>query len=90
MAMLGMDVDQVGQSASQITNQSSQLQTLISQLTSTVNNLSSIWVGTDATQFVGTTWPTHKSNLDKCKADLDQLVTQLRQEIDQQTQTSAS
>jgi len=90
MALIGMDVDQVSQSANQINSQSGQLQTLITQLTSTVNNLSSIWVGTDATTFVSTTWPTHKSNLDKCKADLDTLVTQLKQEIQQQTQTSAS
>jgi len=90
MAMLGMDVDQADGAVSKINSQSGQLQTLISQLNSTVTGLSSFWTGSDATQFVGTVWPSHKSNLDKVKADLDQLSSDLKKEIEQQRQTSAS
>jgi len=90
MAMLGMDVDQVTATASHVTSLSSQLQTLITQLNTQVHNLSGIWTGTDSTQFVNTTWPANKTNLDKCKADLDTLVSQLKKEITQQQTASQS
>ena len=90
MAMLGMDVDQVTGTANQVNSLSGQLQALIGQLNGQINGLSSVWQGTDATTFVGQIWPSHKSNLEKCKAALDELVSDLKREIEQQRQTSAT
>ena len=90
MAMVGMDVEQVQSSLTQITSLTGQLQDTIAGLNKQVTGLSSIWQGADATKFVGTIWPQDKSNLDKCKADLDTLASELKKEIDQQNQASGS
>jgi len=85
-----MDVDQVTASANKVNNMAGQLQTLIGQLNAQVVNLRGIWTGSDSNAFVDQTWPAHKSNLDRCKSDLDGLVSDLKKEIQQQITTSQS
>ena len=89
MALSGMDVQAVSDSANQLNSMSGQLQALIGQLDSKVNGLTSIWMGADSSAFVGA-WPDYKTNLDKCKSGLDDLVTTLRKEIQQQTDASTT
>ena len=90
MAMQGMDVDQAEATAKQITTLKGTIETTINSLNTQVTGLSQIWKGADATKFVGTTWPTHKSALTRCKMDLEALIAALRKDIADQRATSSS
>ena len=88
MAQLGADVDQLDDMSNKFRNAGEQLQSLINQLGGTVN--SAWWQGTDADNFRGQWEGEFKGQLNNVCTALFQTGDHVKQQADQQRQTSGA
>jgi hypothetical protein len=63
MTRLGMDVDSVERVGHGLQADADALAALTTKVDAAVRRLTGVWDGRDSTEFVGTWWPQHKSNL---------------------------
>jgi uncharacterized protein YukE len=91
MAFIGMDVEAATGNAQTLQSQGvDAIQNVISALDGLVPQLMSNWRGTDATGFESDWNSTHKPNLSTVHQALLEFHTKLTQNIQAQTETSAT
>jgi uncharacterized protein YukE len=91
MAFIGMDVDAATGHAQTLQNQGvDAIQSIITALDGLLPQIMDAWKGTDATSFDSDWNSSHKPNLSNIHSALVEFHTKLTQNIQQQTETSAS
>lgn len=90
MAIFGADIEQLrGLGTKFDTTWAGELEGLIGTIDAEVAASEAIWVGPDANNFRGTTWPQHKSAMQAAREALVAAGTLARAQADQQESTSA-
>ncbi|MGN7247500.1 WXG100 family type VII secretion target [Janibacter anophelis] len=90
MAWLGMNLDVVNGELPKWTNLSEELNGVITAVNTQVQQANEAWNGNDSEKFVSEWEGTHRPQLEKIKAMIDQLSDQLQSDIAQQRETSGS
>ena len=90
MAWLGMNLDVVNGELPKWTNLSEELNGVITAVNTQVQQANEAWNGADSEKFISEWEGTHRPQLEKIKAMIDQLSDQLQSDIAQQRETSGS
>ena len=90
MAWLGMNLDVVNGELPKWTNLSEELNGVITAVNTQVQAANDAWNGNDSEKFVSEWEGTHRPQLEKIKAMIDQLSDQLQSDIADQREASGS
>ena len=90
MAWLGMNLEVVNGELPKWTNLSEELNGVITAVNTQVQAANDAWNGNDSEKFVSEWEGTHRPQLEKIKAMIDQLSDQLQSDIADQREASGS
>lgn len=90
MAWLGMNLDVVNGELPKWENLIEEIGTIVSDTNTQVQAANEAWNGPDSDKFVSEWEGTHRPALEKIKGLIQELVTQLQSDINQQRETSSA